>query len=264
MQGHEGWIHDGVGHPTTPFAKDWAGWYLSVYPDAREASGIFKGTARKGSGRRGTPGQAVDEQRSRKMAASRARTTLRRYCTANRLNRLGTVTYGGEGCHDPRRLREDMAGFFIGLRRLLGGEPFPYAWVPEWHHKDHGLHAHFAFARYVKRSLIEDAWGRGFVHIKLIGDLPVGSTAVDEARVAARYLAKYVGKTFDEAGITGLHRYEVGQNFQPKRLRVYGRTMGEALSEACRIMGGAPVEVSISKDWGDWSGPQAMVATWAS
>jgi hypothetical protein len=61
----------------TPFAKDWAGWYLTLYPTAREASGIFQGSNRRETGRRGEPGSAVDEERSRKMAGSRARVTLR-------------------------------------------------------------------------------------------------------------------------------------------------------------------------------------------
>ena len=72
-------------------------------------------------------------------------------------------------------VRGDIHGFFRGLRRGLGGEPFPYLWVPELHESGHGFHVHFAVGRYVPRSLIEGAWGRGFVFIKLIQGLPVGS-----------------------------------------------------------------------------------------
>jgi hypothetical protein len=156
-----------------------------------------------------------------------------------------------------------MGRFFVDLRRLVGRGPFPYVWVPEWH-KSHGLHAHFAFGQYVKRSLIEEAWGRGFVHIKLLGNLPVGSTAVDEARVAAKYLAKYVWKTFDDADVPGLHRYEVAQGFQPARVRVFGRTLDQAMAEAAQVMGGRPVEWSTSDEWSSWTGPQAVSARWAS
>jgi hypothetical protein len=66
--------------------------------------------------------------------------------------------------------------------RELGGRPLPYAWAPEWHPGGHGLHVHFAVGRYVKQRLIADVWGRGIAHIKLIGDLPVGSGALEEAR----------------------------------------------------------------------------------
>ncbi len=54
----------------------------------------------------------------------------------------------------------------------------PYVWVPEWHKSGHGQHVHFAVGRFVPRRVIEQAWGRGFVHIKLLGDLPVGSGAL--------------------------------------------------------------------------------------
>ena len=77
--------------------------------------------------------------------ARRARSKLRRYCAANGLTRLATLTYAGEGVHDPVLLRRDLAVFFRTLRTALGGKALPYVWVPEWHKTDHGLHVHFAF-----------------------------------------------------------------------------------------------------------------------
>ena len=94
-------------------------------------------------------------------------------------------------------VRQNVGRFFKSLREELGGEPFPYLWVPEWHPGGHGLHAHFAVGRYIKRSLIEESWGHGFVHIKLLGDLPVGSGSLEEARLAARYLGKYAAKALE-------------------------------------------------------------------
>lgn len=186
---------------------------------------------------------------------------MRRYCAANRLNRLGTLTYAGEGCHDPREVRRDVADFFRGMRRTLE-EPFPYVWVPEWHKSGHGLHLHFAVGRYIGRSVIEQAWGRGFVHIKLLGGLPVGSGALGEARLAARYLSKYVGKAFDERRIEGLHRYEVAQGFQPQPVPVLGRTVDEAIAAACEIVGGPPAYVWLSDREEGWQGPPAVWASW--
>src|SRR5205823_1886206 len=145
-------------------------------------------------------------------AARRARGQVRRYCAANRLNRLGTLTYAGSGCHDPKELRSDLSGFFRRLRRWTG-DRFPYLWVPEWHKSGHGLHAHFAVGRYVAHGAISEAWGHGFVHIKLLGDLPVGSGTLGEARLSARYLSKYVGKALGTDQRAGLHRYEVAQGF---------------------------------------------------
>ena len=83
--------------------------------------------------------------------------------------------------------------------------------------------SHFAVGRFVPRRLIERAWGRGFVHIKLLEGLPVGSGERDEARLAARYLARYVGRDLeDERRPAGLHRYEVAQGFQPAKIECYG------------------------------------------
>jgi len=160
------------------------GWLLNLYPGAGEGGGCFVSARRRtawGSG----GGPAADPERARVEAGRRARGRLRRYCAANQLNRLGTLTYEGEGCQDPGQARADVGAFFRTLRTDLGGEPFPYVWVPEWHKSGHGLHLHFAVGRFIPRGRILSAWGRGFVHIKLLGDLPVGSGPVAEARKAA-------------------------------------------------------------------------------
>jgi hypothetical protein len=99
------------------------------------------------------------------------------------------------------------------------------------------------------------------VHIKLLGDLPVGSGGLEEARLAARYLGKYVGKALD-GGPAGLHRYEVAQGFQPRRVRVTCDTLEEALERAGAIMGGAPAFLWDSGDDPGWGGPHAVWASW--
>jgi len=240
------------------------GWYLTAYPDAREASGVFRGSARDGGGRADLAEWTDPGDRSEQMAASRARVTVRRYCAANRLNRLGTLTYAGSGCHDPMALRAGVGRFFVNLRSALGGQPFPYLWVPEWHPKGHGLHVHFAVGRYVRRSAIHAAWGHGFVHIKLLGNLPAGSTSLDEARKAASYLSKYAGKAIGEDRVPGLHRYEVAQRFQPEQVRIYGPTLAVAMGRAAGVMGGPTDDFDTSNDWQGWTGPLAMRASWAS
>lgn len=131
-----------------------------------------------------------DSKRSAEEAGRRARVRLRRYCAANRLNRLGTLTYAGDGCHDPVEVRADLGDFVRNLQEGLGGSSFPYFWVPEWHKSGHGLHEHFAVGRYVPRRAIDAAWGRGFVHIKLLSGMPAGATSLAEARRAAGYLSK--------------------------------------------------------------------------
>jgi len=237
-----------------------AGWRFALYPDAAEGGGSFRSTARESSG---GDSPAPDPEGNAADAARRARTKVRRYCAANRLNRLGTLTYAGPGNRDPAALRLDLADFFRRLRGALR-EPFPYLWAPEWHPGGHGLHAHFAVGRWIAQGDIKRAWGRGHVHIKQLGDLPVGSGTLGEARLAARYLAKYVGKDLASGGQpSGLHRYEVAQGFQPRAVTLDGSTADEVLVWAETIMGGTPEHVWRSRDEAAWDGPPAVWASWA-
>jgi hypothetical protein len=234
-------------------------WALSLYPDANEAGGCYVSLRP----RQGGPGGRPDPDRAASEAARRARGKIRRYCAANRLNRLGTLTYAGAGCHDPAAVRHDIAAFFKGLRRALDGRALAYVWVPQWHPGGHGLHVHFAVGRFIARSLIAEAWPHGFTHIKLLGDLPVGSGTIEEARAGARYLARYVAQWDDGERSAGLHRYEVGQGFQPGRVVVEGRTAEEVLSLASEWFGFAPASLWRSGSEKDWHGPPAVWAAWA-
>lgn len=240
---------------------DWEpGWRVSVYPGAGEAGGSFQSGARVARPSGGSAGVAADPERSAAEAARRARGKIRRYCSEHRLNRLGTLTYRGIGNHDPRLVRAHVGEFFRMLRPLVGGSSFPYVWVPEWHSSGHGLHVHFAVGRYMKQTKIAAAWPHGFVHIKLIGDLPVGSSTQDEARRAAGYLAKYVGKTLDghDGRPAGLHRYDVAQGFEPHKVRIFAGSMDSAIYKAANVVGREPRRVWQSASERDWSGPPAM------
>ena len=241
-----------------------AGWVLSLYPQAGEGGGCFVSSYRPERAFVAA-GAAKDPDRSSAEAGRRARAALRRYCSANGLNRLGTLTYRGEGCHDQVQVRADLATFFRELRERTGGEPFPYAWVPEWHKSGHGLHVHFALGQYVRQGVIRDTWGHGFVSIKLIGDLPVGSGVLAEARKAAAYLSKYVSKTFTEGGrdrLPGRHRYDVAEGFQPRKVTLRGRSPEDVLAQASEVFGMQPATFWSSSDVEGWSGPPAIWAQW--
>ena len=238
-----------------------ASWHLSLYPSAGEAGCSFQSSMR--SPRMYVPpGFAADPERARAEAARRARAKLRRYAAANRLDRFGTLTYAGAGCHDPGRARADVAAFIRGLRAGLGGDPFPYVWVPEWHKGGHGLHLHFAVAKYVKHSLIADVWGRGFVSIKRITSLRQGAPEIEGARIAARYLSKYVAKTFDSPELNGRHRYDLAQGFQPKVTRFTGTRESEVLEHASQVMGASPARSWSSSSVEGWMGPPAGWFQW--
>lgn len=238
------------------------GWSLSLCVEAGEAGGSFRATLQPSRVGYVHGGPAADPVRAGDEAARRARSKARKYCAANRLNRLGTLTYAGAGCHDPKALRADVAVFVRTLRTLLGGGAFAYLWTAEWHPGGHGLHVHFAVGRFIKRTLIEQAWQHGFVHIKLLGDLPVGSGAVAEARKVAGYLSKYVGKGFISDRLPGLHRYEVAEGFQPKITPVWANTRAEVIDAACVIMRDRPDTVWLSDTKKDWQGPPALWLQW--
>lgn len=235
---------------------------FSLYLEALEGGGSFRKWTRKVTPYV-TRGEAADPERSAAEAGRRAKARLRRYCVANKLNRLGTLTYSGDGCFDPAQVRQDLAEFFRLLRTATGGKPLPYVWVPEWH-KSHGLHAHFAVGRYIKRRVIEEAWGRGFIHIKILGDLPTGSTTVSEARRAAGYLSKYVSKTFDAVGdrSLGSHRYDVAQGFTPDSVTLTGTTAASVIAQASEVLSMEPTWEWSSREVEGWEGPPAISIRW--
>lgn len=160
----------------------------------------------------------------------------------------------------------DVGEFFRSLRSSLGGRSFPYVWVPEWHKTDHGMHVHFAVGQFIPRGRIDASWGRGFVHIKRLSDLPVGSTRLAEARRAAGYLSKYVTKSFaDDEASSGLrlHRYEVAQGFQPKVERLTGHSAAHVLDQAVqRMQGLLPAHSWTSSQVEGWQGPPAVWFAW--
>ena len=58
--------------------------------------------------------------------------------------------------------------------------------------------------------------------------------------MAAGYLSKYVTKSFEDdecARVPGLHRYEVAEGFQPRSMRLPGRSAGEVIAQAAAVDG---------------------------
>ena len=177
---------------------------------------------------------------------------------------MGTLTYAGAGCHDPRRSRAHVGAFFKCLRDALGGDAFPYAWVPEWHKSGHGLHLHFAVGQFIARGLIEKAWPHGFVHIKRLSGAATGS--LGQARLAAGYLSKYVAKSFGDADAgrrpAGLHRFDVAQGFTPVPVLVEATSLEGLVGAACEVMGSAPVRLWNSDQVEGWKAPPSLWLQW--
>jgi hypothetical protein len=160
------------------------------------------------------------------------------------------------------RCARHVAHFFKRLRYEVVGEPYPYVWVPEWHKTDHGLHVHFAVDRFIDHDAMTKVWGRGFTHIKRLGNVK-HEGSLSSARDAAGYLSKYVTKAFaDHERSPGLHRYEVAQGFRPRVERIVATTREGALGAANERMGRAAATSWSSDEAKDWQGPPTMWAAW--
>jgi len=237
------------------------GWQLGVCVAAGEAGGSFRSARPPQRGPWVPPGQAADPERSAAENNRRRRREMRRYCAANGLNRLGTLTYAGDGVREWAEVVEHIALFFRELRRLVG-QRFAYAWVIQWHPGGHGLHVHFAVGRFIRRSMVEAAWPHGFVHIKLLGDLPVGSGVRDEARKAGRYLASYIGSDLHGERPQRRHAFDVAQGFKPVIERLEGRSFEEVRALAADLMGAWPTFEWRSDDDPTWDRPSSCFLSW--
>ncbi|MCW2857584.1 MAG: hypothetical protein JWR52_3199 [Marmoricola sp.] len=241
-------------------------WFMNVYPDAGEAGGGYLRPSKKAKdATRPRLVAPVPSARSAIESAARSARRVRRYCAANRLTVMGTLTYAGTGCHDQAQIRSDLGEFFRALRDERGRGAFPYLWVPEWHKTDHGLHAHFGVDRRIPVGLIREIWGHGHVFMRQRTGRPSGGSALNEARHAAGYLSKYLSKSLNDtsAAIAWQHRYDVAQGFDPKVVRVEGWSRSEAIGLAIQSMGGVvPASTWVSDDAEVWDAPPRVVLRW--
>ncbi|VXB92902.1 hypothetical protein NOCARDAX2BIS_390033 [Nocardioides sp. AX2bis] len=139
----------------------------------------------------------------------------------------------------------------------------PYAWVPEFHADGSRFHLHFAVNRYVRKSLVAQVWGRGIVDMRRIDDVPVGAGRLGEARVAAGYLSKYLGKSFSDVRIANRHRYDVAQGFQPERIPIWGTSAQDVVEKSTAYFEGAfPSWLWNSSEAEEWFAPPAIAVRW--
>jgi hypothetical protein len=180
----------------------------------------------------------------------RARSTLRRYVVANRLDHLWSLTFS------PEHLPPDRDGVWDCIERFrrrlfsLLGDRVPMATVIE-EGSEHGrLHVHFAIHGRVPVALVGEAWGFGHVWVEPPPKLRhVGARA--RLRLTSAYLTKYVAKDFTGSEFNR-KRYSTTRGFQPAR-QSFG--VGTRL-EAVELVGAlGPVEVWSSDSLEDWAGP---------
>lgn len=195
-------------------------------------------------------------------ALSRAKTALRRFCTANLLVRMWTLTYA-DAQWDHQKVVADVNRFMGELRGLLG-EAFPYAYVLELHPGGHGLHVHFLIQkRFVDYYRLKALWGHGHVQYSDSNrSLKRENGGRAQARMAANYLVKYCSKDWEYG--SGRHRYERSQGFNARITRRLFANFEEAMLYIVTLRGDEPCRVYWdSAHMGDqWKGPPALWYAW--
>jgi len=227
-----------------------------LYDTAKEAV-VYVVVERQGEP---DPSRVPDEEESRRKAGQRAACKVRRFCKANGISRLWTLTYA-VAVESRAQVMADVAEFARKLQGEFGR--MPYVYVPERGSKGR-LHAHFGLGRYVPKERIAELWGHGYVDARRLGP--------DNAAAGrcAHYLSKYVGKSFSDKEIDeghdrakGDHRYEVAQGFQPVPLELEGDSLAEVRDEVVRLMG-PPSSWWSSSECDSWYGPPVWVLMWDS
>ncbi|MBS1838140.1 MAG: hypothetical protein JST64_10640 [Actinobacteria bacterium] len=236
---------------------------VSIWPECDEAVVIgmaeraFQAPSDRGSGpseeflAQQDPNGEQRNARSAQEAARRARREILRFCVANRLQFMWTLTFA-ESVWDVDEARRAVAALIEQLRELFGG-PFPYLYVFELHPGGHGLHVHLAVPRYIPHDGVAEGWGRG--HVWVTGPKRRGLAAAVAARSAARYLAKYVDKAIEEGHSFGRHRYERAQGFAPKRVRLRRWDIADGIRYVIERFGRQPSYVWKSSSDPGWLGP---------
>ena len=174
---------------------------------------------------------------------TRAKGKVRRYCRANRVRFLWTLTYAAEP-PSRRCVTRDLRWFQQQMRRTFGR--LALCLVVEEGAEGGRLHVHFGAPRFLSIEKIRRAWGRGHVHVgdprKMPGRVPV--------RKLAAYLAKYVAKDLDQADEAtpkgragGEHRYFVTQGFSPAAWRLRYGTQAAAVERMLGLYGHPDVTV---------------------
>lgn len=150
--------------------------------------------------------------RSQQVSIRRARTRVRRMIRYYGLHLMVTLTFPGAGIHDYETALRYIQDFIHDHGRYLhlGGK---WVAVPELHPGGHGWHWHVVvFKRFKRKELaaLRTAWTD---FLKRRGHLPSGGARY--ARIdlkdwgspqkAAGYLAKYIGKSFEDDS-RGKHR----------------------------------------------------------
>jgi hypothetical protein len=198
--------------------------------------------------------------RNKERAQRRARSRVRRYCVANQLSRLWTLTYA-DAEWDVEHVKRDVNEFVRALRAELK-RSLAYVVVLELHPEGHGIHVHLVLeAMFVNKTRLQEIWGHGLVQYS---DRKSGHSrgGRERARMAAGYVSKYLGKDLGWVGV-GRHRYEVAEGFAVRVERSPAVTWPELCELVEALTGGvAPYRSWSSRQSPDFTGPPCWWLVW--
>lgn len=229
-----------------------SGWWVSSIPAAGELAFIWRNPEPAPSGDKAPT--VPDPERSAEESARRARRTLRRYCVANSLDHLWTLTYRPEDLPDDEDgVWRDIERFRRRVRARLGD--FPLAAVIERGTENDRLHVHVLVKGRQEHSVMAECWGRGFVQFEK-PPRRTGKGKRARLRASAAYLTKYVGKEFDD-GRPNRKRYSTTRGFQPVARTTYGGR--RALFDVIRDTVGSEKVAFFWQSDEEWRGPPLAV-----
>lgn len=232
------------------------------FPDGREVSAValrgdeeqwaerrWRLTSEEKAARRAKRGQSERRLENQCDAVRRAKTGVRRKVRAAGLDRLLTLTTR-ENVTDRERFLRAWDQFCRAVRKALG--PFPFVAVLE-RQKRGALHLHAAIAGFYHVNVLRGIWqsiwgGKGSASVN-ISHRP-GWTS---ARIA-RYLAKYIAKTFDEAAYLNKRRYFTSHKIDVRPALSYYvasddfSSVGELLRDLRPMVEGLPAEAEWISD----------------
>lgn len=172
--------------------------------------------------------------------------------------RMLTLTFAAKTeLEDREAVRLQVKRFLAGLRQKFPG--IAYIYVLELHPGGHGYHAHIGVNRFVDKRLLQAEWSHGWSDVRsLASKKRTGSR--DDARGAARYLAKYAVKAEDEGRLAGKHRYERSQSGRIPETVIECDSWQAAVQwvrDHCKTLD--PWEWCSDDAEGDWLGPRCRI-----
>lgn len=226
------------------------GWVGKLHVEAREAVATRPARTRDLAEK---PPKEPDPERSASESARRAAARIRVLAKANKITRLGTMTFAqGIAWED----RESVIRALMLFRKRLARR-FPrlrWLWVLEMHPGGHGWHVHIGFDRFVPKAVLAEAWGVGFVDIRMLRS---GTGRKLEPSKVAAYLAKYVAKEANEDHMAGKRRFSASANCVDTVVEVEFSTLTEFIAFVRSKW--IPGWCWSSNDSDDWRGPPCYV-----